>query len=163
MPGTKSAEPAGKPQTEAGRLIEDRWTRPLVKAGWSAIPNVIVEHQHALGLTPTDINVILHLVRHWWTPEKLPHPAKATIAKAMDVHPSTVQRSVRKMEKAGLIRRKYRKSSERGNLTNFYDFSGLIAKATPLADAALEQREKHKRENAARLRRGAKPALRVVE
>lgn len=141
---------------------ELKWGKPLMQAGWTAIPNVIIACQKALKLQAMDMNILLHLASFWWEADNKPHPAKQTIAKTMGIHASTVQRRIRAMEKRGLIRREYRRSPERGNLSNKYDFAGLIAKATDLAKAELKKREKVKREKAATLRRGGAPALPAV-
>ncbi len=35
-------------------------------AGWTAIPSIILDKQHALGLDPIDVNILLQLAKHWW-------------------------------------------------------------------------------------------------
>jgi len=77
---------------------EEKWSPQLWKAGWTTIPNVIIERQKALGLDALDINIIMHLATYWWTPDNKPHPSKVTIADAMQVDPRTVQRRIAKME-----------------------------------------------------------------
>lgn len=36
------------------RRNEEKWTAPLMDAGWTAIPSIILDKQHALGLDPVD-------------------------------------------------------------------------------------------------------------
>lgn len=36
-----------------------------MKAGWTALPNVIFERQRALGLDAIDVNIILHIASYW--------------------------------------------------------------------------------------------------
>lgn len=159
-----SAEKQVKSADEkALRANERKWTKVLMQTGWTALPNIILECQRTLKLKPTDVNVLMHLARHWWEAERDPHPAKGTIAQRMGVTAGTVRRSVLRLEKAGLIQRVYRKSPSRGNLTNEYNFSGLIEKATPLAKDYLAQKEKRKREDDATARRGGRPNLKVVK
>lgn len=146
----------------ATKTNERKWGKPLIQAGWTAVPNVLIECQHALKLDALDVNILVHLAFRWWEADNKPHPAKSSIAAAMGVHMSTIQRRVRALEKRGLIKREYRKSPERGNLSNKYDLSGLIAKGTELAKVTIKQREKAKRERAAKLRRGGRPTLEVV-
>ena len=69
------------------RTNEKKWSKPLMDAGWTALPSVIIENQKQLGLTPLDLNIVVYLASKWWTPEGKPYPSKATIAKVMDVHP----------------------------------------------------------------------------
>lgn len=137
---------------------ERKWGQPLIKAGWSLLPATILDKQQELSLTAADINIIMHLVRHWWYSDRLPYPSKARLAALMGIHPSTVQRRIRRMEKMGLIQRIPQKDPDRGQKSNQYDLSGLVRKATPMAKAALVEREKR---DAERSKRKA-PTLRVV-
>ena len=93
------------------RKIAQKWGAALTGAGWTAIPNVIIKRQKALGLTPLDVNIILQLLTYWWECENLPRPSKATIAAAIGVDPRTVQRRIASMEKAQFIKRVPRTSS----------------------------------------------------
>ena len=122
-------ESTAKKPTKAAptdRKIGQRWGPELTSSGWTAIPNVIVQRQKALGLTPLDVNILLQLLAYWWEPDNLPHPSKGTIAASIGVHPRTVQKRIAGMEAAKFIKRIERKSSLNGGLTNKYDFSGLI-------------------------------------
>jgi hypothetical protein len=141
------------------KINERKWGKPLMDAGWTAMPNTIIEAQATLKLDPLDMNILLHLAFRWWEAENKPHPAKSSMAKAMRKHPITIQRRIRALEQRGLIQREYRKAADGGNLPNKYDFTGLIKKATPLAKDTIEVREQKKRERAARDRRGGRAAL----
>jgi len=133
---------------------EKKWSKTLWATGWAAIPVVILKYQRELRLDATDVNIILHLVRHWWTAERLPFPSKAEMASCMGIHPSTVQRHMRKLEKAGLIERVERYDSKHGGQSmNEYDLRGLINKATPYAHQELGEREG---------RRKRKPRLKIA-
>lgn len=134
---------------------ERKWGQPLMKAGWCLLPTSILTHQRELGLITTDINILMHLIAHWWYKDRLPYPSKKRLADCMGVHKSTIQRRIRKMEDKGLIERVERKSQEKGQMTNFYDLSGLITAATPYAKKDLEEKTKAKPDN-------GKPNLRVV-
>ena len=48
------------------RKIAQKWGAALAGAGWTAMPNVIIKRQKALGLTPLDVNIILQLLTYWW-------------------------------------------------------------------------------------------------
>lgn len=78
--------------TQSLRMNERKWSKPLIDAGWTAIPAVIIERQAALGLDALDLNILLHLANHWWTADNKPHPAKGTIAKACDFDPAVLRR-----------------------------------------------------------------------
>ena len=142
---------------------ERKWTKPLIAAGFTVLPNVIFERQRALGLDPLDINIILHIVSYWWSEAGKPHPSKNTIAKAIDVDPRTVQRRIAAMEKAGFIRREERRLDSKNNKTNIYHLEGLIKAAKPYAEEKLQEKEAKAAERTARAARKGKPKLKVVK
>lgn len=143
------------------RTNEQKWTKPLMDAGWLAFPNIILEKQQALGLTPLDVNIILYLATYWWTADNKPRPSKNTIAAAIGVTPRTVQRRIAAMEKAGFIKREERRISKEGSKPNLYHFEGLIKEATPYALEKIDVKERRKVEDEKRRAR-KRPALRVV-
>jgi len=132
------------------RHNEKKWTKPLMEAGWTVLPSVILDRQKALGLDAVDINILLHLAKHWWYSENPPHPSKQSIADCMGIDKSTVRRRIARMEQDGLITRQTRFDPKYGQQTNCYHFIGLIKAATPLAEEAIEAREKQKAETAMR-------------
>lgn len=143
------------------RANERKWGLPLIKAGWCLVPTTILERQQALGLTATDVNILMHLLRHWWHADRLPFPSKRVIADCMGCHPSTVQRRIRRMEVAGFIKRQVRSDREHGQRSNYYDLSGLVKEATPFAQEILEERRERDKGNAERRNR-KRPKLKVV-
>lgn len=146
-------------QQEGLRRNEEKWTRPLMAAGWTAVPSVILERQRALGLDPLDVNILLQLARHWWYADNLPHPSKKAIAECMNVDVSTVRRRIARLEETKLIQRVSRFGPDGRQETNFYDFSGLIEAATPFAKEAIRAREQRKAEDSARRRRRSRLKL----
>jgi predicted transcriptional regulator len=150
------------PPPQVGRVNEKKWTKILMDAGWTVIPNIIVERQRTLGLDAVDINILLHLALYWWSRDNKPHPAKTRIAKAMDVHPRTVQRRIAEMEKHGLIQREERRVPGKGSKTNLYSFDGLIKEATPYAAEKAREIAQREAEHKARAGRKGRPQLRLV-
>lgn len=136
-------------QSERLKRNEEKWSPALMEAGWTVIPSIILEKQHALGLDPIDVNILLQLARHWWYSNNPPHPSKATIAECLNVDPSTVRRHIARMEKDGFITRVAR-FNKKGRDTNYYHFDGLIKAATPYAKEFTVQKEQQKAENANR-------------
>lgn len=147
--------------TPTEREVEKKWTKPLTDAGWTAIPNVIFERQHALGLEPLDIVIILHLAGFWWTAGNNPYPTKATLASAIGVSPRTIQRRIAALEVAGFIKRVLRRATHGGSKANEYSLAGLIAHATPFALEHVAERQARKEARAKRALR-KKPALELV-
>lgn len=144
------------------KVNEQKWSKPLMDAGWTAIPTVIIERQRALGLDATDINILMHLAAYWWTADNRPHPSKSTIAAALDITPRSVQRRMAGLEAAGFVRRQERRVAGKGSNTNIYHLDGLIAAAEPYAFEKIEEIAKRKAEKVERVKRKRRPALRLV-
>jgi DNA-binding transcriptional regulator YhcF (GntR family) len=144
------------------RTNEKKWSKLLMDAGWTALPSVIIENQRQLGLTPLDLNIVLYLASKWWTAEGKPFPSKSTMAKAMDVHPRTIQKHVAALEAAAYIRREERRT-DAGSKTNIYHLDGLIKAAKSFAEEKLaELKDKAEMAKRRQNRRGA-PKLRLVK
>ena len=139
-----------KEQSARLRTNEAKWGKPLMDAGWTAFPSVILERQQALGLDALDVNIILQLARHWWKSDNPPFPSKRAIAECIGIHPSTVRKRIQSLEAAGFIERVPRYGSHGQRQSNVYRFDGLISEATPFAEEALEERARGKNEAAAR-------------
>jgi hypothetical protein len=148
VPSTSRAEKRDKEERLSRN--EQKWTAPLMQAGWTVIPSVLLERQQALGLDAIDINIILHLARYWWYSDNPPHPSKRTIAECMGIDESTVRRRIARMERDGLLQRIPRYDKHAGQQGNEYHFEGLIQAATPYAQEVLMAREQQQQETAAR-------------
>lgn len=153
----KTADPVKTMQAN-----ELKWGKALIKAGWTLVPNQLLERQAALGLDPIDINILLHILRHWWDANRLPYPAKSTIAECINVHPRTVQRRLASLEAAKFIQRIRRDDPARGRLSNGYNCAGLIKQLVPMAEQYLAQREQRQKENKERQTPAGRPRPRVV-
>jgi DNA-binding transcriptional regulator YhcF (GntR family) len=140
------------------RSNERKWTKPLIEAGWTCIPSIIIEKQAALGLDPLDMNIIVHLAQYWWQADNLPHPSVERIAASLGVKPRTIQKRIRALHAAKMITRSERRRGDNGNDTNHYSFEGLIAAAQPFAKEKLVEKAKAIEEKKKRLER-KKPKL----
>jgi len=146
------------------RLLQQKWGPDLIAAGWVALPSIILERQDALGLDAIDVNVILHIAKHWFEPGNLPHPSKGSIAKAMQVTPRTIQKKFSRLDALGFVQRIERRGPKgtKGSQTSKFDFAGLIKEATPFAIEALQERKKKREEMLARLGR-KRPKIDIVD
>jgi DNA-binding transcriptional regulator YhcF (GntR family) len=149
------------PKTTADSVLEAKWGRTLIAAGFTALPDVIFQYQKALALKPLDVLVILHLASYWWKPDTNPWPAKGTIADAINVDPRTIQRSIKKMEDLGYIKRIYRKAKVGDNLSNEYDLRGLVKAAKKYAEQKIDLKTKRADED--KRRRATPKAFSLVE
>lgn len=156
-----SVEVAPKTPAEKLKVIECRWTQPLTKAGWTALPNIILDKQAALGLKPLDVNILMQIAKYWWEPGSAPFPSIETLANAIGVTPRSIQRRISAMVKAKLIERQARYYARGGQKSNSYTFKGLIKKCKPFAEEVLKEREMRKKTNRARTKQ--KTPLKVVK
>jgi predicted transcriptional regulator len=148
---------------ESLKANEKKWTKELMAAGWTVIPNVFLERQKAFGFDALDINILMHLASYWWHPDNKPHPSKVTIAEAMGIDPRTVQRRIAKMEAAGFLKREERRVSKVGSKSNIYHFDGLIKEAKPFAKEMVDiKKAKVAMKDALRAKKG-KPTLKLVK
>ena len=154
-------EAVKKADVETLRKNEAKWSKPLMAAGWNAIPSIIIEKQEALGLDAIDMNIIVHLSSYWWTADNLPHPSVEKIAKAVGIKPRTVQKRIKALQEVGLMTREERRHTKHGSDTNLYGFNGLIEAARPFAEEKLKQIAERKAKEQERLNR-KKPVLHVV-
>jgi len=122
--------------------LNEKWGEDSIKAGWTAIPSVILEYQQRLGLNAMDLAIILHLVKHWWESHRNPYPSKRRVCEAMGISESTMRKHVAKLQKAGLVRRLPKHiAGTKGIASNEYDLSGLVKRARKLAQETLEDRK----------------------
>ncbi len=136
-----SATPATGSEGKEKNSNSKKWGDANMKAGWTCIPNILIHRQKTLGIDAIDLNILLHLITYWWEDENLPHPSKDTLAKSIGVSASTIQRHIRGMEAAQLIKRIIRRKSGDRNDTNLYDLTPLKAILEPHALVELEARK----------------------
>lgn len=106
-----------------------------------AVPGILITHQARLGLEPSDLNVLLHLIVRWWEPNRKPYLGKKEMAKAMgDVSLRTVQRSLSRLRKANYIVQRPRMRADGSHTTPEYDLSGLVMRVNELAQEELNRR-----------------------
>ena len=84
--------------------VLDKWGDAAL-VGFSQIPDTLLKAQHAMGISPLELNVLLNLISFWWKAEDQPYPSSASIAKRMGVQPRTVQKSIKALTDKGLIGR----------------------------------------------------------
>lgn len=112
------------------------------KSGWSPIPDVLLFNQHQLGTKRTklkgdDMVVLLNLMAHYYVKDEMPFIRPTTIAKRMGVSQRTVQRSLAKLFKLGLLAKG--KHKELGHIT--YDLTPLVTRLQPLGEARLAEKK----------------------
>jgi len=114
------------------RRAEDRFGKKILAHGYIVVPRLLLHAQARLGVSPTEFNVILHLLEHWWEADKAPHPKIETIARRMDKSPRMVLRYLDALEKRGLIKRIHRYRGQKAQTSSYYNLNGLVAKLEAL-------------------------------
>jgi DNA-binding MarR family transcriptional regulator len=115
------------------RKLEDRFSRQVVESyGFTQLPNLLLHAQARLKITPTQFNVLLHLVQHWWDADKAPHPKIETIARRIGKSERMVLRYLGGLEKAGLIKREHRYRGKQKQISSAYKLDGLRARLIEL-------------------------------
>lgn len=123
------------PQDRRDRA-EQKFGTDVIRAGYQVVPDVLVRYQGRLGLSPTDVCVLLNLGAHWWYPESQPSPRSQTIAHRMNVHVRMVQRSLSSLKAAGFI------DLHKEGGRRHYDLKPLVKRLEALAERDLWSREK---------------------
>ncbi|KIT14719.1 helix-turn-helix domain-containing protein [Jannaschia aquimarina] len=115
------------------------------EAGFQTLPDILLKKQVELGLSATDMLVLMNITMHWWYQEQRPFPRTKTIADRMGCDSRTVQRSLRKMTDLGLITR-MSETDERGDIRYVVDLENLVAKLSKFArtDEAFLARQRRK-------------------
>ncbi|WP_434056202.1 helix-turn-helix domain-containing protein [Roseibium sp.] len=87
------------------------------EAGFQVLPDLLLKKQSELGLSATDLVVLINVTMHWWYREQRPFPRTTTIASRMGVDNRTVQRSMKKLTQLGLMKRETEdKGTPKGDL-----------------------------------------------
>jgi DNA-binding HxlR family transcriptional regulator len=90
--------------TVAPETVRERWGS-AADAGFVALPNALVRGQAKLGLSANEVVVLLNIMLHWWTRDRLPRPRSTAIAKRSGLGHRTVQRTLQSLEQKRLIAR----------------------------------------------------------
>ena len=105
---------------------EQKWGKAVMDLGFCIVPSLLLRGQRRLGLSPTQLAVLLQLCDHWWDAERNPYPGKKRLAERLGISPRQLQRHVAALEAAGLVARIERRGRDGGKLSNSYDLSGLV-------------------------------------
>ncbi len=140
---------------KAKRSSEQKWGRAVMKLGFSIVPSLIFRAQARLGLNATQLAVLLQIADFWWDEARKPYPSLSTLGARLNLSPRQVARYVDGLQAAGLLKKTKRIVKGRGQLSNEYDLSGLVAK---LAKLEPEFREVQEMKRAVQQKGGLKKA-----
>jgi predicted transcriptional regulator len=141
---------------------EKKWGKPVMDCcGFCILPSLLLRAQRRLGLSATQLALVIQLIDFWWTEDKIPWPKKETIGQRLNLSDKQIQRLVRGLEQHGYVKRIARKTRH-GRTSNGYDLSGLVSKlqelAPEFAEAADAKRTVERRGGLKKKRTGVRAA-----
>lgn len=120
---------------------EQIWGKKVYRHGYAGVPSILIRGQERLGLSPTQFNIIVQLLDYWFEPAKKPFPSKRELAARINVTQKTIQKNIRELETAGLIRREQRRSAAGDWTSNIYHLDGLIEKVQAIEPDFEEEKK----------------------
>lgn len=129
---SSEVESVGRPKREAQQASSKKWGKAVLDLGFCVIPSLLLRGQARLGISPVQLVILLHIIDHWWHAEQLPFPSKASIASRCNLSARQVQRYLAELEDRGYIKRVDRFIARKGQQSNYYDLSGLVAQLKKL-------------------------------
>jgi DNA-binding transcriptional regulator YhcF (GntR family) len=146
-------------KSPTGQTSQKKWGKETIKLGFCVIPSLLLRAQKRLGLSPTQLNILLIIIDHWWKPSEHPFPSKKTVAEKISISPRQVQRQITELESRGYIRRVTRYRGDGGKSSNGYDLSGLVNELKRMAPEFEKMAEEVKKMKKDIL----KPGLRITK
>lgn len=154
-PKDKKAPKAPTPKKpKRPRAFDEKWGPEVKSLGFTMVPSLLFKAQHRLGLSPTQLVVLLQLLDHWWDLDRHPWPAKERLSDKIGINPRQVQRVVAELQKGGFLVRKERYLEKRGRTSNEYNLSGLVAKLKKIAPEFKQIEDDVRSKRRAVVRRG---------
>lgn len=120
---------------EPGRVAA-RFGEEIATSGFQPLPDVLLFNQAELGVKSEDLNVLLNILAHWYLPDRMPYPRPHTIAKRMGVSLRTVQRSMTRLRRLGMIAKGAKNEDGRTAI----DVTPLLDKLRPYAKKRRAER-----------------------
>ncbi len=152
----RSAEVIPLRPLKATKASERKWGKAVIGLGFCIVPSLLLRAQRRVGLSPTQLAVLMHLADYWWDVDRKPRPSKQTLGERLGLSPRQVQRIIADLEAAGMVERIERRAAHKGKLSNYYDLSGLVKRLKELEPEFREVEEEAK----SRRRAVARPGLR---
>lgn len=112
------------PETSDNRIIV-RFGNELMQGGFTSVPNLVLEHYAALGITEGELLFTIHIWSFWWN-RQLPYPSLSTVAARMNKSWRSVHRYAKSLEDKGLLRVTPRYRDNGAQTSSLYDFSPMI-------------------------------------
>lgn len=112
--------------------ISVRFGDPILQAGFTAVPNLILDYYAELGISLPEMMFSIHVWQYWWTKD-LPYPSLQQIAPKMGIERRQISRHVESLKKKGYLKVTERQLPGQGQVASEYDFSPLLQAVLQLA------------------------------
>lgn len=109
--------------------ITVRFGNEILEAGFTTIPNLVLDTYHALGITPDEMMFTIHVWQFWWGRGN-PYPSLGAIAERMGKSWRSVHRYAKSLEDKGYLTITARFHDGTRQTSSEYDY-------TPLLDAVV--------------------------
>lgn len=139
-PATTSAK---KPQEKTSNKssTERIFGAKVYSHGYTGVPNILLRAQNRLGITPTQLTIIVQLLSYYYDPDRPPFPTKRELAKRIGITEQTIRINTKALEDAGLVTREQWKTTAGDYGSNRYHLTGLISKLKKLEPDFEEERQ----------------------
>lgn len=105
-----------------------KWGLLPLREGWTNVPNTLLMAQSKLGITNSEMMLLIHIMSFAHKPDSLVFPSIATLAASMNQHERTIQRTLGRLIKKQLITKTvHSKNASDIGLTNTYNLDPLKA------------------------------------
>lgn len=113
--------------------LRAKWGTAVIEEGWTPIPVRLLNGQSKLGIKPSELTVLLHLLKHWFdADDEYVFPRQSVISKASGMSVRTIQRSIDLLESKGLIEKEKMKREGSTYQNNHYSLRPLVKKVQAL-------------------------------
>jgi DNA-binding transcriptional ArsR family regulator len=121
--------------------FSSKWSPALKASGFTEIPNALIKNQANLGITDSEMVVVVALASFKWD-HRLPYPSVTALASLTGKSDSAVRNSIRNLENRGIIKRVYRDGE-----TNMYDLKPLVRKLESYAQPTRKKKARYEKIN----------------
>lgn len=134
---TKKTGSTGAAKSSTERIFGTK----VLSHGYTGVPNILLRAQKRLGITPTQLNIIVQLLSYYYDPARPPFPTKRDLAQRVGITEQTLRINIKALEDAGLITREQWKTAAGDYGSNRYHMSGLVKKLKELEPDFEEERK----------------------
>lgn len=132
------------PKAKQLQESQRKWGVVTMKCNFSVVPALLFRAQGRLGISPTQLAIILQIHDFWWHADRWPWVSKGELSQRLNISEKIIQRNLKELDDRGYVKRITRVLNHRRR-ANGYDLSGLITRLQELAPefiAAAEAKKK---------------------